>query len=133
MMRSKQETQFLIDRICTTWGIACYVLGKAGDGVICMPRMDTVQVLDRAELESRCREAADAVSRVRKVCEDHTLPVLLRDGKQVYYFAFSFEEELLFLAGPLAFDTISFEEIHQFRRRHRINKKEYRMPVMDCL
>ena len=49
-MKSKQETQFIIDRICTTWGIACYVLGKAEDAVICMPRVDTVQVLDKADL-----------------------------------------------------------------------------------
>lgn len=131
MMKSKQETQFIIDRICTTWGIACYVLGKDGDGVICMPRMDTVPVLDKEDLESRCREAADAVSEVRKVCEDHTLPVLFRDGKQVYYFAFPYGEELLFLAGPFAFDAISFEEIHQFRRRHEINNKEYMLPIME--
>ncbi|MBD5459381.1 MAG: helix-turn-helix transcriptional regulator [Lachnospiraceae bacterium] len=102
-MKSKQETQFIVDRICTTWGIACRVLGKD----------------------------EDAAQGVREVCEDHALPVLLRDGKQVYYFAHSFGQELLFLAGPLTFDTISFEEIHQFRRRHGINLKEYRMPVME--
>lgn len=131
MMKSKQEMQFIIDRICTTWGIACYVLGKDEDAIVCMPQVDTVQSLDQADLESRCREAKDAVLGVRRVCEDHTLPVLLQDGKQVYYFAFSYVQELLFLAGPFAFDTISFEEIHRFRKRHGINNKDYRMPVME--
>ena len=131
MMKSKQETQFIIDRICTTWGIACYVLGKSEDGVICMPRVNTVQIWDKADLESRCREAEDAVLGVRRVCEEHTLPVLFQDGKQVYYFAFPYGEELLFLAGPFALDAISFEEIHRFRRRHEINNKEYMLPVME--
>lgn len=130
-MKSKQETQFIVDRICTTWGIACYVLGKAEDTVICIPQTDMGQALDKVDLENRCREAADAILKVREVCEEHAFPVLLRDGKQVYYFAFLYEEEPLFLAGPFVLDTISFEEIHQFRRRHGIHDKEYRMPVMD--
>ena len=131
MIKSKQGMQFIIDRICTTWGIACYVLGKDEDAVICMPRVDTVQILDKADLDSRCREMTDAVSSVRRVCDDHALPVLLRDGKQVYYFTFQYGKELLFLAGPFAFDKISFEEIHRFRRRHGINNKEYMIPVME--
>lgn len=130
MMKSKQEMQFIVDRICTTWGIACYVVGNTKDVLICMPE-DTTQVSEQANLESRAREMADAVQSVRRVCEDHTLPVLLRDGKQVYYFAFLFGEELLFIAGPFAFDVISFEEIHQFRKRHKIRNKDYKMPVLE--
>lgn len=130
MKKSKQEMQFIVDRICTTWGIACYALGKVEDAVICTPQVETVQALDKADVERRCREAADAVLEVRRVCQGHALPVLLRDGKQVYYFAFLCGEDLV-LAGPFAFDAISFQEIYRFRRRHGINNKEYVMPVME--
>lgn len=131
MIKTKQEIQFIIDRICTTWGIACYVLGKGEDPIVCMPHVDAVQVLDETNLEIRHREMADAISGVRSICENHVLPVFLQDGKQVYYFAFQHDEGLLFLAGPFAFEEISFEEIHQFRKRHGINNKDYMVPVVE--
>lgn len=131
MMKTKQELQFIIDRISATWGITCYVLGKDEEPIVCMPHMENVPVLDEVNLEIRYQDMVNMVSRVRSVCENHALPVLLRDGKQVYYFAFQYDEELLFLAGPFAFDEISFEEIHQFCKRHGIKKKEYIVPVIE--
>ena len=131
MMKTRYELQFIVDRISTTWGIACYVLGKNEDPIVCMPHVENVPVLAETNLESRYRDMADAISSVRSACENHVLPVLLRDGKQVYYFAFQYNEERLFLAGPFAFDEITFEEIHRFRKRHGINNKEYMMPVME--
>ncbi|MBD5474556.1 MAG: helix-turn-helix transcriptional regulator [Lachnospiraceae bacterium] len=131
MMKIRYELQFIVDRICTTWGIACYVLGKDEEPIVCIPHVENAPILDEGNLEIRYREAADAISRVWNVCEDHAFPVLLREGKQVYYFAFRYDEDLLFLAGPFAFDEISFEEIHQFRKRHGIKNREYMIPIIE--
>ena len=88
MRKTKQELQFIIDRVSTTWGITCYLLGMNENSIIYMPHVDDVKILDERNLKIRRREGAEAISRVRSVCENHALPVLLRDGKQVYYFAF---------------------------------------------
>lgn len=130
-MKTRQELQFIIDRISTTWGIMCYLLGMDENTIICRPPVEGIQILDEANLEIRRRERTEAISSVRSVCENHALPVLLRDGKQVYYFAFPCEGELMFLAGPFVFDEISFDEIHDFRRRHGISDKEYMVPVIE--
>lgn len=130
-MKTKQELQFIVDRISSVWGIACYVLGKEETPVVCMSRMEEVQIFKKADLEIRCREMEDAISAVRSRCGQHLFPVFLQDGKQVQYFAFRYGEEMLFLAGPFVFDEVSFEEIHQFRKRYGIGNKEYIPSVME--
>ncbi|MCM1025394.1 MAG: AraC family transcriptional regulator [Roseburia sp.] len=120
-----------MDRISTTWGIVCCMLGKDKETVLYMSHADDAAVLGEANPEIRRQIISDAVSDVRSRWGDRALPVFLQDGKQVNYFAFPYDEELLFLAGPFAFEEISFEETHQFRKRHGIRDKEYRVPIVE--
>lgn len=131
MMKTKQEMQFIIDRISTTWGIACYVLGEDGNSIVCMSHVEDAQVFGEINLKVRCQEVADMVAGVRNMCTNRVMPVLIQDRKQISYFAFQNEEGMLFFAGPFAFDQISFEDLFQFRKRYKIKNKEYMIPVVE--
>lgn len=100
MSKTKLELQFIIDRICAIWGIACYLVDKKEAAVLCWPHVEEMRILDKGSLESRCRKRTEAVSSVGRVCENHALPVLLRDGKQVFYFAFPCSASMAYASVP---------------------------------
>ena len=58
MRKTKQELQFIIDRISTTWGIMCYLLGMDENSIICMSHEEEVQIMDERNLELLRREGS---------------------------------------------------------------------------
>lgn len=121
-MLQQESIEFVLERIHQAWQVGAYVCDTDGNFLILI-----------AEQYSGGFQAApdrELTELIREKCKESGFPILYMEEDMVYYMAFLDGEGYLYLMGPVAAESLSFSQNHDYRQRHRISEQKYRIPYL---
>lgn len=118
--KSREEVQFVLDRIDAAWGI----WGCALDQEFRI----WAQSANHKIPEDAAVLKRERVALIYEALRGHREPQLFSEGGNIHYAGFFGAEDEWFILGPFSMGVVSREELYSFRRRRGIKDTQYTIP-----
>lgn len=126
-----QERKFILECAYNEWKINTYVFDERDFLIGRVERDNPVGKSQPSENPDRKKEQSDLLKKIRKKSEDKKCPILVTDEDGIYYMAFSDEEKMLYVLGPVSTDAVSFAQLLSFRRRYHVTNPKFQIPILS--